>query len=50
MQVISTLEKADSYIRLQYAHLCVECEILYESDNCPRCGSQNFINVAKMLK
>lgn len=49
MQVISSLEKADSYIRLQHAHLCVQCEILYEANNCPRCGSDNFINVAKVL-
>lgn len=50
MQVISSLEKADSYVRLQYAHLCPDCEILYEASNCPRCGSENFINIAKVLK
>lgn len=50
MQVVSTLEKATDYIRLQYAHLCVECEILYEDTHCPRCGGENFINVARMLK
>ena len=37
-------------VRLHYALLCAQCSVIYETwPCCPICGSQSFLNLAKLL-
>ena len=37
------------YVRLKYAKLCIDCEIIFEKSICPMCGGHNWIDVNKIL-
>ena len=36
--------------RLRDTRLCMGCEVLFEADACPVCGSEAFVPVSKWIK
>lgn len=37
-------------LRLADARLCPSCEVIFEADACPLCGSESFVPVSKWIE